>query len=471
MKIENRASGRSNQKSKALFGAKGLKKVLGLREVTFIAIGFMIGGGIFVFTGIVTKITGQALPLAYGLAAIPVFISMMPIAMLGVAIPSTGANYKYPSRMVSPFLAFLGLWVYGFASFFGQIPLYAISCGNYIAIFFPNLSPYTFAVVLITALFLVNLVGIRLAAQIQGVLVLILIMALIYYSYKGITTLQPKNFNAFFDKGSVNLLVGTALLTFTYCGANGIIELGGEIVNPGKVIPKAFIISFTVVLILYVLMAIATVGAVSMENLTHSVEPILDVSKVIMTPAARSLFVICGAIIALVTTLNALFMVSTKSLLIVVEDGLLPACLGQLNRRFGTPYILLIIIWISSVAGILLDLPVKTLASYAALGGLIIFFPVIIAAIKFPVLYPDKYSAAAFKLTPFQLRFCSFIGIAMVLFFGTVIFVGLKTPLNFLGFFLFFITGILYYMLRKRSLLKIGVDLNDLVGKEDWNGE
>ena len=100
----------------------------------------MIGGGIFVFTGIVLKITGQALPLAYGLAVVPVFISMMPIAMLGVAIPSTGANYKYPSRMVSPGLAFLGIWVYAFASFFGQIPLYAISCGNYITIFFPNLS-------------------------------------------------------------------------------------------------------------------------------------------------------------------------------------------------------------------------------------------------------------------------------------------------------------------------------------------
>jgi len=45
----------------------GLKRVLGLPEVTFIAIGGTIGGGIFVFTGIVFKITGQALPIAYKL--------------------------------------------------------------------------------------------------------------------------------------------------------------------------------------------------------------------------------------------------------------------------------------------------------------------------------------------------------------------------------------------------------------------
>ena len=176
----------------------------------------MIGGGIFVFTGIVLKITGQALPLAYGLAVIPVFISVMPIAVLGVTIPSTGANYKYPSRMVSPGLAFLGIWIYAFTAFFGQIPLYAISCGNYITIFSSSLSPQIFALVLIRIIFLVNLLGIRLAAQLQGLLVIILILALIYYSYKGLTVLQPKNFNAFFDKGSTNVLIGTALLTFTY---------------------------------------------------------------------------------------------------------------------------------------------------------------------------------------------------------------------------------------------------------------
>jgi len=82
-----------NQNSLTSFGSKGLKKVLCLREVTFIAIGFMIGGGIFVFTGIVLKITGQALPLAYGLAVIPVFISVMPIAVLGVTIPSTQVKH------------------------------------------------------------------------------------------------------------------------------------------------------------------------------------------------------------------------------------------------------------------------------------------------------------------------------------------------------------------------------------------
>ena len=48
----------------------GLKRVLGLPEVSFIAVGMTIGGGIFVFTGIVLKITGPALPVAYALAVV-----------------------------------------------------------------------------------------------------------------------------------------------------------------------------------------------------------------------------------------------------------------------------------------------------------------------------------------------------------------------------------------------------------------
>ena len=40
-----------------------LQRVLGLPAVTFIAVGFMIGGGVFVFTGIALDIVGPALPL------------------------------------------------------------------------------------------------------------------------------------------------------------------------------------------------------------------------------------------------------------------------------------------------------------------------------------------------------------------------------------------------------------------------
>lgn len=449
-----------------------LRRVLGLPAVTFIAIGTTIGGGVFIFTGIVFKITGTGLPLAYLLAVIPVFISMLPLAMLGSAIPTVGGNYRYPSRMVSPGLAFVGIWVYALAAFFGQIPLYALGCARYAQLLFPVLPLEGFAIGLVTFFFVVNLTGVKPAAQIQGVLVLILIAALFYYAVSGFTAISSIDFTNILDKGWGNLFIGTALLTFTYFGSNAIIEMGGEIVNPGKTIPRAFAIAFPVVAVIYIAVAIATVANLPAGEVKQVDEPLIATSRIILSKGGTVFFIIGGAILALITTLNAMFLVGTRSILIIIEDELLPKRFGLIHRRFKTPWALLLLIWIFSVAGIVSGLSLHTLASYAALGGLIIFFPTMLAALRFPSLYPEQYRNADFKLKGFWLWACPFVGILMVLFFGLVIVIDLKTPVN-IGCFLFFIaSGVLFYQWRKRNLKKRGIDLvKKVVEKETWGSK
>ncbi len=450
--------------------ATELKRVLKLPAVAFIAIGFTIGGGVFVFTGLVFNIAGPALPIAYALAVVPVFISMLPIAMLGSAIPTTGANYKYPSRMVSPGLAFVGIWVYAVASFVGQIPLYALGCANYVQVCLPDISVPLVAVGILTLIFIVNLLGVKLAAQIQGVFVIILLAALIYYCMSGIAAINPQNFSNMFARGLPNLFLGTALLTFTYVGANGIIELGGEIINPGKVIPRAFFIAFPIILVVYVLVAIATVGAVPAQVLLDSQEPLISVGRLTLGKTGLLFFVIGGAILALITTLNALFIVGTKSLLMIVQDRLLPEWLGRLNPRFGTPHILLSTIWILSVAGVVSGFSLETLASYATLGVLIIFIPIQVAALRLPTLYPDRYRQSDFKLKGFWLWACPLVGILMVVFFSVIILVDLGSPLKIGSFFVFILSGAVYYGLRKRYLGPSGLKPGNLLKHEStWD--
>lgn len=445
----------------------GLKRVLGLPAVTLIAVGFMIGGGVFVFTGLALKITGQGLPLAYGLAVIPVFISMMPMAMLGSALPVTGANYKYASRMVSPGLAFVGIWVYLLASFFGQIPLYALGCAKYAQAINPSIPPTLFAVLVVTFFYVVNILGLKLAAQVEAVLVFVLIAALVYYSFKGLSGLNVEYLRDLTARGSGSLLLAVALLTFTYFGANGIIELGGEIIDPGKTIPRAFFIAFPIVAVVYVSVALATVGVMPVDKLIELPEPLISVSRSICSPGGAIFFIIGGAVLALITTLNALFMVGTKSLLMIIQDGLFPESLGRLNKRFGTPHVLLTCIWILSIAGIVSGLSLETLASYAALGGLIIFLPIQLASLRLPSLYPDQYKNARFKLKGFWFWFCPIVGMLMVLFFSIVLIVDLKSPVKIGCFVLFIISGVVYYILRKSALKTKGQDLGLLV-KEKW---
>jgi basic amino acid/polyamine antiporter, APA family len=448
-----------------------LKRVLGLPAVIFIAVGMTIGGGVFVFTGIVLKIVGQGLPLTYALAVVPVFVSMLPLAMLGSALPATGGNYRYPSRMVSPGLAFVGIWIYALATFFGQIPLYALACATYVETIFPGIPRPLFALALVTFFFWINYRGVRLAAQVQGVLVVILIGALLYYTLAGAAAFHPEHLARPLEKGVANLVLGTALLTFTYLGANAVIELGGEIKNPGRTIPRAMLISLPIVALIYGGVALATVGALPLEALTGTEEPLVYVSRAICSRPGMLFFILGGAVLALTTTLNALFIFGTKSLLMVTADQLLPAALGRIHPRHGTPHILLALVWGLSAVGILARLSLETLACYACLGGLIIFFPTLLAALRAAKFYPDEVRQAAFRLQGFRLWACVLTGMGVIAFFSLVLLVDLKTPARVGGFLLFAASGWLYYYLRKRYLLRLGIDPADALKKRELRRE
>lgn len=450
---------------------EGLKKVLGLTETTFIAIGMTIGGGIFVFTGIVLKIVGPALPIAYALAWIPILISMFPLAMLAAAIPTTGGNYKYPSRMVSRGLAFTGVWVYALATFFGQIPLYGIASGRYVQAVLPAVSPLVFAAGLVTLLCVVNVLGVKLAAQVQGVMVVMLVGAIVYYGAQGPAHLDSSRFTGIMGQGAGNLLLGTALLSFTYMGSNGIIELGGEIKEPGKVIPRAILITFPVVAVLYLLVAVTTVNAAPWQATVLVDEPVISTARASLGSAGFVFFMLGGAVLALVTTLNAIFILGTKSLLVIIDDGLLPRSLGAINRRFGTAHYLLLAVWLISMLGIVSGLSLETFASYAALGSIIIFIPVLVAALVLPRRYPDQYAAASFKLTGFWLYFCPLVGIAIALFFSLVILADLRSAWKIGVFLLFALSGAAYYGLRVRFLARRGAGAAMPEMTADWTDQ
>lgn len=343
--------------------------------------------------------------------------------------------------------------MYALATFFGQIPLYSIACARYIQAIVPGLSETAFAAGLITFFCVINVIGIRPAARLQAVMVLVLLSALLFFSIKGLAAPDPERFDQMFQKGAGNLFLGMALLTFTYLGSNGIIELGQEIRAPGKVIPRAYFIAFPIITVIYLLVALAVVNAVSWQSLADVREPLIEIGKITMGRAGMIYFVLGGAVLALATTLNGLFIMATKSLMAITDDGLLPKGLGRINKRFGTAHRLFLAIWVASMVGVFSGMALETFACYAALGGIIIFIPVLMASLALPRLYPEQYRNSVFKLTGFWRWFCPAVGIVMGLFFCLVIIVDLKETAKVLPFLLFILSGIVFYELRRRYLL------------------
>jgi len=87
----------------------GLRRELGLKEVVATVVTSVIGGGLFLTTvQIQDKVpVGSAVVLSYVLAAIPAVFIALCYAVLSSAIPASGGEYIFVSRIVDPFIGFI----------------------------------------------------------------------------------------------------------------------------------------------------------------------------------------------------------------------------------------------------------------------------------------------------------------------------------------------------------------------------
>ncbi len=451
----------------------GLKRTLGLPGLIAIAVGQTIGAGIFVLTGMAIEFTGPSVILAYALAVIPIAFLMLLLAMLGASLPVTGGNYRYSSRLFSPRAAFLGIWVYIAGALLGAFPLYALSAARYLQAIF-DWPTVPVALAILTGIFLINILGLSLATAIQGGLVLLLISSLFYFTWSGFPTVSLDNFEPFMPQGYYGLALATSILTFTYMGANAIVELGGEIKNPRQNIPRAFLFSIPLVTVFYLLVVFVAAGAVPWE--ISAGQPLTASAEIFMGRGGLNFFVFAGGVVAITTTLNASFMWGTKSLLVMTADGFFPSSLLAVNRRFGTPHWFLTIIYLASSLAIIVlgEEFLETFTILGSLGGIIIFLPLIGAAVVLPRRAPRAFASSSFRLPIFWLYFSAGIGLLLALIIIIILLVDLYSqPLGVifsLLFLLWIIAGLIYFQVRENSLRQQGRSLLQLarIREEDF---
>ena len=89
-----------------------LKKALNQRQLTMIAIGGVIGAGLFVGSGVVIGDTGPAVFLTYGMAGVLIIMVMRMLAEMAVANPSTGSFADYARNALGHWAGFSVGWLY-----------------------------------------------------------------------------------------------------------------------------------------------------------------------------------------------------------------------------------------------------------------------------------------------------------------------------------------------------------------------
>ncbi len=377
---------------------QGLRKVLGFPDILSIAIGQTIGSGVMAMTGIAIGMTGRGTVLAYILSSILVVIMCLPGAAMGSALPTTGGSYRYVTRLLTPGLGIFLIILY--ITYNITLALFAISFADYMQSIFPVIPFKLAAFGILTILFIFNFFGIGSAAKLQTVMTIVLISALAMFIIYGIPSVNFEAFTAesMFPKGFIGLLTVAGLLTFATGGANVVVNLGGEMKNPGKDIPMAILLGTVIVGIVYAFIALVATGVLPVEQVAY--KNLTEVSKVILPRGLYIYFIIGGAMFAITTTLNSTISWVTKPLVAASQDGLLPKKFGEINKRYGTPHWGLLFFYIVGVVPILLNIP---LAKIGVIGSGVSLFMGILPAIASMFLYkkyPKETEKAPFHMKP-----------------------------------------------------------------------
>ena len=379
-----------------------LKRVLGLGDLMGIGIGQIIGSGIMALTGITIALTGAGTPFAFIAAAILVICPNLVLAVLGSAVPATGGMYTYVRDYIGPKtgLYYLALLVAGQL----VLAMFGITFADYACSLIPGLPNVWVAFGVLTLCFIMNLLGVDLAAKLQNVLVIILVAAMLLFVGFGLPKVDWSVFKggikAIMPNGFLGFMTGASLLTFATGGAEFLSELGGEMKNPGRDLPRSMILSTVAVAILYAFIGIVAVGVLPIDTVAG--ETLVPVAEVIFPKPFYYFFIVGGGMFAVASTLNATFTWCTKGLLIAAEEGWLPKGMAKISRR-GTPWVLLIIFYVIGAIPILTGLDISTIARLGNGVSLIyVLFPIFTGYLIYKK-NPEAMRASTFKIKPIPL--------------------------------------------------------------------
>ena len=449
--------------NKDMASGSGLKRSLGLLDTVSIEVGAIIGAGIFALTGMAVAMCGPSLPFAFLIAAIPMVLALLPIGMLASVLPTVGGSFRYPSRILNPFWGFIGVWGIMMGIMLGGMPMYALSFADYLRVIFPAFDRNVIAVIALVFFVIINLLGVKAASLVQIGMFFVLMAALLVYIIWGIPAIDTANLTPLFGSGFASLGIAAGMLFFAYMGANFIIDLGAEIKDAGRNIPLSFAISMPIVIVIYTLMGLVTVGTVPLSLCAN--QPLSVPAGQFMPPALALFFTVGGGLLALATTINATFMFASRYILVFAQDGVFPLALAGVSKRFGTPHWGLFIMLVLSLVFLPLGASsFKVLSITASIGSLILFFPILISAMRFPQKMPDAYARAPFKLKGAWL----WIIPVVALLFGAVFiaFLVMESLTAFLILIGWMIIGVAYYVIRDRYLKqKQGAGLGAIADK------
>ncbi len=351
---------------------------ISLRGALSIGIGGMVGGGIFAVLGLAVQLSGGATPVAFLIAGFIALITSYSYVKLSLKFPDTGGTVRFINEGFQKGI-FSGamnnlLWV----SYIIMLALYASAFGSYA----PNLLSitgdkntdfyiYTNAIIVLATI--VNYYSVKVVSAIETYAVLIKLIILISFVFIGIygllgnenlSQLSVSNWET-----PLNIVTGGMVIFVAYEGFELIANAAPNIENAKKNIPKAYYISVIFVILLYVIIAIITVGSLPFDVIARAEDYVMaEAAKPIMGKLGFTIITI-AALISTFSAINASLYGGTRVSYEIAEDDELP---HELTGKLWSQPIGLLVTSIATLA-LANTLNLESISTTGSVGFLLIF--------------------------------------------------------------------------------------------------
>jgi len=327
-------------------GETKLGRRIGLFGAAAYGVGTIVGAGVYALLGPGTANAGNAVWMAFALAAVIASFTGLCYAKLASIYPTAGAEYVYVKEASNnKFLAFMVGWLVILSGII-SVSAVALGFGGYLQALTGMPGP-VFAIGLILVMSLINYMGIEESVAANIILTIIEVIGVLIVIFLGVGSLGTVDYLEA-PNGFGGVIAGVGVIFFAFIGFEGLVKIGEETKDPTRTIPRALIISLVVSTVLYILVALSAVSILPFQDIATSSSPLADVAEA----AGGAEVGLVMAAIALISTANTVLIILIATSRIsygMSKRSALPAIFSRVHPVRETPHVTIFFSMITAI--------------------------------------------------------------------------------------------------------------------------
>jgi len=432
--LRKKSLDRINRESAATHHENSLKRVLTVKDLTFMGIAAVVGAGIFSTIGKASFDGGPGVVFLFLITAVTCGFSALCYAEFAGRVPISGSAYTYAYVSFGEIIAWIIGWALILEYAIGNIVV-AISWSGY----FDNLlrglgvhlpqwlltDPFTAssafndataiqtagkpltaamqeainiynsapllagkhiffnlpAFIIVILITILAYIGIKESKKSANFMVIFKIAVIIFIIVMGFFYVDTENWKPFLPNGFGGVLAGVSAVFYAYIGFDAISTTAEECKNPQRDLPKGMMYSLIICTILYILIALVLTGMVNYSELNVT-DPLAFVFERLGLKKTGYIISI-SAVVATTSVLLVFQLGQPRIWMSMSRDGLLPKKFAKVHPKFGTPSFATIITGVI-VAFPTLIMPADLVTDLTSIGTLFAFVLVCLGVLVLP---------------------------------------------------------------------------------------